>query len=235
MTRTFFKWGWESDLLKSPVKLGPDFKGASKRQIREQRNAVGKKRFEASELQTLLKAASTSMRAMILLAVNCGYGNTDIATLRETHIVKGWIDYPRPKTAVPRRAPLWPETEAAIADVIQQRPKAANQQDVGLVFLTSHGSAWVRPGIQSNDEISKAFRKLLNRTELYRLGRTFYGLRHTFATIGDDARDSVAVASIMGHADASMTANYRQRIEDARLRAVTDHVHEWLFGTEGPA
>ncbi len=66
MTRTIFNWGWESDLLKEPVKLGPDFKGASKRQIREQRNAVGKKLFEASELQTLLKTASTSMKAMIL-------------------------------------------------------------------------------------------------------------------------------------------------------------------------
>lgn len=230
MTRTIFKWGWESDLLKVPVKLGPDFKGASKRQIREQRNAVGKKLFEASELQTLLHAASISMRAMILLAVNCGYGNTDIATLRESHIAKGWIDYPRPKTAVPRLAPLWPETEAAIADVIQHRPKAANEADAGQVFLTRNGASWVRPGIESNDEISKAMRKLLRSTGLYRVGRTFYGLRHTFATIGDDARDSVAVASIMGHADASMTANYRQRIEDARLKAVTDHVHEWLFG-----
>lgn len=41
MTRTIFKWGWESDLLKVPVKRRPDFKGASQRQIREQRNAVG--------------------------------------------------------------------------------------------------------------------------------------------------------------------------------------------------
>ena len=230
MTRTIFKWSWESDLLKVPVKLGPDFKGASKRQIREQRNAVATKLFEASELQTILKAATPTLRAMILLAVNCGYGNTDIATVKQSHIAGGWVNYPRPKTAVPRRAPLWPETEAAIAEVIQRRPKATNAEDAGLIFLTVHGAPWVRPGIESNDEVSKAFRKLLTRTELYRLGRTFYALRHTFATIGDDARDSVAVAAILGHADASMTANYRQRIEDARLLAVTDHVRHWLFG-----
>ena len=234
MTRTIFKWGWETDLLKVQVKLGPDFKGATKRQAREQRNARGLKLFEASELQTLLKAASTSMKAMILLAVNCGYGNTDIATLRDSNIKAGWLDFPRPKTAVPRRAPLWPETESAIADVIQRRPKAANESDAGLVFLTKHGSAWIRSTVSHTDDgIAKAFRKLLGTTALYQRGRAFYGLRHTFATIGDEARDAVALASLMGHSDASMAGHYRERIEDARLRAVVDHVHEWLFGTEG--
>ena len=232
MTRTIFKWGWETDLLKVQVKLGPDFKGATKRQAREQRNARGLKLFSASELQTLLHAASTSMRAMILLAVNCGYGNTDIATLRDSNIKAGWLDFPRPKTAVPRRAPLWPETEAAIADVIQRRPKAANESDAGLVFLTKHGSTWLRSTVSHTDDgIAKAFRKLLGTTALYQRGRAFYGLRHTFATIGDEARDAVALASLMGHSDASMAAHYRERIEDARLRAVTDHVRGWLFGT----
>jgi hypothetical protein len=33
----------------------------------------------------------------------------------------------------------------------------------------------------------------------------------------------------MGHSDASMAAVYRERIEDDRLVAVTDHVRQWLF------
>ena len=33
----------------------------------------------------------------------------------------------------------------------------------------------------------------------------------------------------MGHSDPSMGAHYRERVEDSRLRAVTDHVRAWLF------
>jgi hypothetical protein len=33
----------------------------------------------------------------------------------------------------------------------------------------------------------------------------------------------------MGHVDDSMAANYRERIGDSRLKAVTDHVHAWLW------
>jgi hypothetical protein len=34
----------------------------------------------------------------------------------------------------------------------------------------------------------------------------------------------------MGHADPSMGGHYRERIDDARLQAVSDHVRQWLFG-----
>jgi hypothetical protein len=41
----------------------------------------------------------------------------------------------------------------------------------------------------------------------------------------------VAVDHVMGHAPASsdMSAVYRQRIEDDRLKAVAEHVRRWLF------
>ena len=29
-----------------------------------------------------------------------------------------------------------------------------------------------------------------------------------------------------------MSAVYRERISDERLKAVTDHVHQWLFGAD---
>ena len=50
-----------------------------------------------------------------------------------------------------------------------------------------------------------------------------------FETIGGESKDQVAVNSIMGHADASMAAVYRERIDDKRLKAVTDHMRKWLF------
>ena len=54
----------------------------------------------------------------------------------------------------------------------------------------------------------------------------FYALRHTFETIGGESKDQVAVDLIMGHTDPSMAGHYRERIDDARLKAVTDHVNQ---------
>jgi hypothetical protein len=33
----------------------------------------------------------------------------------------------------------------------------------------------------------------------------------------------------MGHVDSTMAANYRERIDEDRVKAVVDHVHKWLF------
>ena len=71
--------------------------------------------------------------------------------------------------------------------------------------------------------------KLLIELKLRRDGLSFYTLRHTFATEAGASRDQVAVDLIMGHADASIAAHYREHIGDDRLRAVTEHVRKWLF------
>lgn len=74
------------------------------------------------------------------------------------------------------------------------------------------------------------FGKLLTTLGLKRPRLNFYALRHTFRTVADEARDQPAANAIMGHAGESMAAVYRERISDERLRAVSDYVHEWLFG-----
>ena len=70
--------------------------------------------------------------------------------------------------------------------------------------------------------ISHEFRKLLNKLDLHRPGLSFYAIRHTFATEAGSTRDQVAVNAIMGHADQSMAAVYRERIDDDRLGAMSD-------------
>jgi hypothetical protein len=77
--------------------------------------------------------------------------------------------------------------------------------------------------------VSKEFRKLLNDLSLHKAGQGFYTLRHVFRTVADEARDQPAANAIMGHADESMAAVYRERIGDDRLRAVSEHVRRWLF------
>ena len=72
----------------------------------------------------------------------------------------------------------------------------------------------------------------MKETGVHREGIGFYTLRHVFRTIADEARDPVAIDLIMGHADRSMGATYRERINDDRLQTVVDVVHAWLFGKE---
>ncbi|MBK7404817.1 MAG: hypothetical protein IPJ41_09340 [Phycisphaerales bacterium] len=70
-----------------------------------------------------LAAAGVQMRAMILLGINCGMGNTDVASLPldALDLDAGILDYPRTKTAIPRRATLWPETAEALRSSIGLR------------------------------------------------------------------------------------------------------------------
>ncbi len=171
---------------------------------------------------------------MILLGLNSGLGNGDCASLplSAVNLASGWLEFPRPKTGVGRKCPLWPETVEAIRAAIDPRvrPKPAGFEDVELVFLTYRGTAWVRMGEMSrSDYISIHFNALLKKLKLHRAGFTFYTLRHVFRTVADAARDIPAVRFIMGHVDASIDAAYRKRIDDDRLKAVVEHVRAWLW------
>ena len=69
---------------------------------------------------------STSLRAMIFLGVNCGFGNADCGTLprQSLDLVGGWVNYHRPKTGITRRCPLWPETVAALGAALAEQRRS---------------------------------------------------------------------------------------------------------------
>jgi integrase len=122
---------------------------------------------------------------------------------------------------------LWPETIDAINEAIKVRPKHKDPEDADLVFITKYGHAWAKK--TQDGPVSKEMTKLLKHLNRHRPGLGFYALRHTFETIAGDSRDQVAVDFIMGHVDGSMAGEYRERIEDDRLQAVANFVHDWLF------
>ena len=185
---------------------------------------------ETDERQRDRKLPNSVIRAMVLLGVNCGFGNHDCTELPESAVdfENGWIDFPRPKTAVERRCPLWPETAQVLRDALENRPAAKQPEDADCVFLTKYGSRWVKinPSGTPDNAITKEFNKLLKRLNIKRPGVSFYALRPTFETIGGEMRDQVAVDRIMGHSDQSMAANYRHRISDERLQDVVKVVRE---------
>ena len=66
------------------------------------RNRRDARMFESDECRKLLDAAGVHLRAMILLGLNCGFGNSDCEQLpiEAVDLETGWIRFPRPKTAV---------------------------------------------------------------------------------------------------------------------------------------
>jgi integrase len=126
MIRTLFKYAFDAGLIEKPMRYGPTFKKPANRIMRAHRQKNGHRMFEAEQLRTIIDAADQPLKAMILLGINCGFGNHDCGTLPKSalDLKTGWVNYPRPKTAIERRCPLWPETIEAIQEAIEQRPKA---------------------------------------------------------------------------------------------------------------
>lgn len=230
--RCVFKYAYEAGLIDRPMRFGPEFVKPSAATMRKHRAKTPAKMFEAADLRKMVEGADVPLKAMVLLGLNAGFGNTDCAALPHSalNLDAGTFDFARPKTGIERRGALWPETVSAIRAALEVRPKPAGYEECGLVFLTSAGTAWLRVGEKSrSDYVSIQFKGLLKRLGLHRNRFGFYSLRHIFRTVADGSRDPVAIDLIMGHGDSSMGARYRERIDDARLKAVTDYVHGWLF------
>jgi integrase len=232
--RCVFKHVYESGLIDKPVRYGPGFKRPSQKTMRLHRASQGVKLFTADEVRKMLDAAGTPMKAMLLLGVNCGFGNSDVANLplSALDLERGWIDFPRPKTGIARRCPLWPETVGAIREAMAKRPAPKKPEHAALVFITKYGQPWGKDIADS--PVTKETRKLLDAHGIDG-HRNFYTLRHTFRTVADEAKDQAAADHLMGHEPPTMASVYRERISDERLRAVTDHVHDWLFPPPAPA
>lgn len=232
--RSVFKYAYKSALLEKPINFGPAFEPPTKKQKRALRTKLrakyGKRTLEAEECRKLIDAAPPQVKAMVLLGLNCGFGNHDCATLPESmlDLKTGWIEYPRPKTGVERRCPLWPETVQALKDAAAARPQSNDKNAEGLVFVTNRGTPWLTPKGKA-DPVTHAIRKLMKDTGVHRTGLGQYTFRRTFRTVADGTRDQVACNLIMGHADSTMADHYREEVDDARLRDVADHVRRWLY------
>jgi integrase len=229
--RSLFKHATEAGLTPAAVRFGPGFAQPSAKTLRLHRAEQGPKLFTAEEVRQLIAGAGLPLRAMLLLGINCGFGNADCGhlPLSALDLNGGWVNYPRPKTGINRRCPLWPETVEAIREALASRPAPKDPADAPLVFLTRHGLPWGKDAAEN--PVTKETGKLLHRLGINgRKGLGFYTLRHVFRTVADEAKDQPAADFIMGHEVPYMSSVYRETISDARLKAVADHVHGWLFG-----
>ena len=254
--RMVFKWGFENGKLENAIRFGSEFVKPSKDEIQKQRALNGHddadKTFTVDELKAILAKIyrNPALKAMILLALNAAYGASDLARLlmKQIDLESGWAKSARPKTGEPRGAKLWPETVEAIKTYLEVRPEAADSKHADLLFLTQKGKPWVRQsdGVKDDGEIDprrwafrtdligKGFAKVLRKLEMNGR-RGVYALRHTAATVADEAvPDRQAVKYLLGHSGGTITDGYVHRPpSDERMEAVAGAVHDWLFGAEG--
>ena len=236
--RTLFNWGVESNLLEKLPRFGADFKPPGVRVRRAHKHEKillnGPRMFSTEEVKALLARGKLQWRAMILLALNAAYEPHDLRRLEWRQFdfdqYPVWLSFPRPKTGIDRRCPLWPATVNAIQALRELPQRWPLQQS--LLFVT-------RLGTNYGDEagravISAEFKHLAEAAGVYRRGVGMLGMRHTFATIAAEGGDQRAVDYVMGHAVHTMGETYRESISDARLIAVCDRVHCWLFGSGVP-
>jgi integrase len=247
--KMIFNYAYEVDLIDKPLKYGKAFEKPSAGLKRKSRQAIelenGKRLFEPAEIRGLLGVAAMPLRAMILLGINAGFGNTDCARLpvKAVDFDSAVIEFDRPKTGIERTAPLWSETVEALRQALAERPKPVDVGADKLVFLTVFGRSWVREHVHRGpdgtvervaltDAIGEEFGKILRKLGMKRKGIGFYTLRHTFRTWADEVRDQHAIHRIMGHVIPGMSGVYVEKIELNRLRAVVGHVRARLFSEQ---
>lgn len=230
-TRAIFDWAAHpnQNLIDRPV-YGDIFCLPEKRSLTKEKQENGIVRaYSREEILKMLEHAGPHAKAMVLLGINCGYGNGDCGQLEFKHLdlEGGWVNMPRPKNYKNRRCPLWPETKKALEDSIERRPEAKKSCEK-YVFITKYGNNFYR---RNNDAVAKMFTKLLNSCQIPSNLRGFYALRHVFLTVAETAGNPIAVDYMMGHLsrDRAMADVYREWIEDEKLIQVTDTVRNWLY------
>jgi integrase len=227
------------------IDFGEGFGLPKRDALDRERAEKGPRLFAPDQIKKLIEVADVHFRAMILLGINGGLGNNDLAQLELRHLdlESGWLNYPRPKNGKMRRAKLWGETVEAIKASLAARREPRSEADANKVFLTRHGNSWAKPGrydgtkladvedargSNGNHGLAARFQTLCKRAGAE--GRTFYDLRRSFRTVADGVIDDAACDQVMGHVRRDMGSRYRQGlIPDPRLEAVATLVHDWLY------
>ena len=233
--KAVFHFAYENELIEKPIRYGDNFRPPTKRTLRLLKLNQKPFLFTADECRRLINASSPNMKAMILLGLNCGFGPQDCCTLlrREISLKTGTLKKCRNKTGTDRIIPLWPQTLEAIVQLW------AKKRESKYAFTTQYGGAY---SDNCSVRIARQFLKLRTKAGIKdakgERRRTFYCLRHTFATVAKGAGDRNAVQMILGHVEGDSTEFYDGHADLTQARKVTEFVRSWLFNSassESPA
>ncbi len=249
--RTLFKYGLDVGLYDRPVRIGPTFKRPAARIMRAHRQKSGEKMIEAAELRRIIDTATIPLKAMILLGLNCGYGNSDCGSLPLSAIdlKRGWVDYPGRKQRWSdaarcgrKRLRLYrlrsmngrSRRTESMGSCCLSRELASRGQKRRLIRRSQRNfaSCWIQSTGRRRRKRPRPATKRRPKCIGGELGFIHYGMF---------SRLSAAVAAIKSLSisswatlDLAWRRRISERIDDERLQAVVDHVHGWLFaGVKG--
>lgn len=234
--RALSKWAGPdgNEYIDRPFRFGTEFKLPSQKALRASKRDAGDRTYTPAHVKTILEKADPVMKAMFLLSINGGIGNTDISKLSDSNVRKDRIEFERSKTEVARIIPLWPETAKAIKEARAVRPKASKPELDDRIFLTDRGFPYVRNNMNAEGRLTSTTDKIATvfwkGMKALGVPRTFYDGRRTFQTIGDEVGPPHVVKAIMGHTPRSddMSSRYRQHIYIKQVEAVINHVRKRL-------
>ena len=94
--------------------------------------------FEADQLRKLLGSANVPMRLMILLAINCGYGNSDPENSQSPPDFKtGWVTFPSvPQDRHPAALSVAAGDDQGSRNSRLPNGRSQDSDHRGLVFIT---------------------------------------------------------------------------------------------------
>lgn len=215
--RVLCKYFFDTGMISIPVKFGPDFVRPSRSVMRRDKASKPKKLFKPDEIHRVLEAANPQFKAMTVLGLFAGYGNTDCGRLMTSHVdlKTGFITFARPKTGIPRKCWLPPRALKYLADVMPSKP--------GLVFKTRRGNSWAAD--TKRNPIAVEWKKLADSVGV---AQTFYALRHTAYTIAGSSKDKDARSYFAGHAWSGLAEIYNEDFDDQRLVVIGQIIDEWL-------
>ena len=231
-SRLFFNWVGPGvhgqGYIDRLPRYGDSFKPPAQSALDREREEQAVRVLTAGQIRALLAVAKPKLKAMILLGVNCGYGNTDCTrrSWSKLDLDHGWANFVRTKNGIRRRNPLWPETVEALREVRKVRKAPNNAEHAQRVFITKGGEPF------HAYHVTHEFEKLAVAAGMTQDEADFYDLRRTCASIGLQIGDDDAVRTILGHkrlAKDMLGVYNRLQVTDDRLRAVSNHIHDWLF------
>ena len=203
--------------------------------------------FTAEEIKTILgdKCPSERTRLFILLALNCGMYQNDIAELEqhEVNLTAGTLTRKRSKTgdrkdAVEVTYRLWPETVALLKKYKSKLQVRNPDQDASrggfLWFSTDEGNIlvryWLEGGKQRRyDCVHTAWQQLQGKTGFK---KAFKVLRKTAATMLGEHKDyKYYVDYFLAHSPKSVKDRSYQRPADAEFFEACTWLRENLLGS----
>ena len=210
------KWAYKKEILDRMPRVLDDYAKVALPQPTPQF-------YTTEEIKALFNAASPRTRVYILLGLNLGYTQADIASLEHSMIdwTQAIVTRNRHKTGQPQKAKLWPIT------VQMLKQEMMDARKTNLVLLGENGNSLIVDTINDKgnpirvDAIRLAFNRVKTKLKMLGDSRGFAIFRKTSANnIAQANQDAPHLVDLfLGHTQKTMAKHYANQHFDLLYKA----------------